>query len=144
MTEEREKGILFRGMGDDTSADPSNTEDMEPESPSPAWVDGPYKEEPDEEEDDSGKRAILHRDMTGPDDVEERTGLIPKEPFYKDAAGRYGIIPVVLVMIGIPALIFLGGNLAVSAGLITARIRDIVTGVLFLAAVIVLLTVKSD
>lgn len=142
MTEEREKGILFRGMGDDANAVPSNAEDMGPES-SPAWVDDPYEEEPDEE-DESGKRVILHRDITEPDDVEERTGLVPKEPFYKDAVGRYGMIPVVLIMIGIPALIFLGGNLAVSAGLITARIRDIVTGVLFLAAVIVLLTVKSD
>lgn len=143
MTEEREKGILFRGMGDDANAVPSNAEDMESESPSPAWVNDAYEEEPDEE-DESGKRVILHRDMTEPDDVEERTGLVPKEPFYKDAVGRYGMIPVVLVMIGIPALIFLGGNLAVSTGLITARVRDIVTGVLFLAAVIVLLTVKSD
>ena len=81
--------------------------------------------------------------MPAPVDIQERTGLVPKEPYYRNAYKQHGLIAAILVVIGIPALIFIAGNIAVSSGILPARARDIVTGVLFLAAAVILMTAKS-
>ena len=160
MSEERERGILFRGMGNSAGTDLKNEEageGPEPGNKSRTDSEGSRKEEiityeghndslegdPGEPVEGSQRHGILHREMPAPVDIQERTGLVPKEPYYRNAYKQHGLIAAILVVIGIPALIFIAGNIAVSSGILPARARDIVTGVLFLAAVTVLMTAKS-
>ena len=151
MSEERERGILFRGMGNSAGTGPKNEEageGPEPGNKSRTDSEGSRKEEiiTYEEDNDSLEGSlrpgILHREMPAPVDIQERTGLVPKEPYYRNAYKQHGLIAAILVVIGIPALIFIAGNIAVSSGILPARARDIVTGVLFLAAAAVLITAK--
>ena len=159
MSEERERGILFRGMGNSAGTGPKNEEageGPEPGNKSRTNSEGSYKEEiityegdndslegdPGEPREGSQRHGILHREMPAPVDIQERTGLVPKEPYYRNAYKQHGLIAAILVVIGIPALIFIVGNIAVSSGILPARARDIVTGVLFLAAAAVLITAK--
>ena len=160
MNEERERGIPFRGMGNSAGTGSKNEEAGEgPEPGNKSRTDSEgsrkeeiitYEEDNDSLEDGPGepgegslRPGILHREMPAPVDKQERTGLIPKEPYYRNAYKRHGLIAAILVVIGIPALIFIAGNIAVSSGILPARARDIVMGVLFLAAVTVLMTAKS-
>ena len=156
MSEERERGILFRGMGNSAGTGPKNEEageGPEPGNKSRTDSEGSRKEEiityndslegdPGEPGEGSLRPEILHREMPAPVDIQERTGLVPKEPYYRNAYKQHGLIAAILVVIGIPALIFIAGNIAVSSGILPARARDIVTGVLFLAAAAVLITAK--
>ena len=149
-----------KGMGNSAGTGPKNEEAGEgPEPGNKSRTDSEgsrkeeiitYEEDNDSLEGDPGepgegslRPGILHREMSAPVEKQERTGLIPKEPYYRNAYKQHGLIAAILVVIGIPALIFIAGNIAVSSGILPARARDIVTGVLFLAAVTVLMTAKS-
>lgn len=137
MTEEKERGILFRGMGDDTGSDPHDA-DIKTEDPVTTPEEEWDEERQEEEKNGPKEYGILHRES--PSEEEEPTGLVPKEPFYKDDLSRHGLLVLILIMIGIPALIFLAGNIAVTAGIITDQTKTIITSIFFIAAVIVLLT----
>ena len=161
MGEKREDRMQFDGMECKTGTDReyketgeglppedlcrTNSEDSgKKETSSFTEGSGSLEEGPGRSEDGSSRYGIPHKERPAPIDTQGKMGIVPKEPFYRNAYERHGLIAVILVVIGIPALIFIAGNIAVSAGIVPARTRDIVTGVLFLAAAAVLMAEKRQ